>query len=225
MAIVTKDLSKSYNSGHKKVLAVSNISVGIDSGEIVAVVGPSGAGKSTFLHLLGGLDAPTTGSVFLDGTDIYALSDKERSGMRNRKIGFVFQFYHLLSEFTALENVMIAASMRGRLPGQTNGSIKERAKDLLKEAGLSKRMAHRPGELSGGECQRVAIARALINEPEILLCDEPTGNLDSKTSDSICDLLFNIRARSNMTVVIVTHDENMSRRSTRTIHIKDGVIA
>ncbi len=225
MAIITENISKSYSNGLKEVLAVRDISIGIGSGEAIAIVGPSGAGKSTFLHLLGGLDAPTAGKVFLDGVDIYALSDDERSRVRNRKIGFVFQFYHLLSEFTALENVMLAGLIGTRLPDGTNRSIKEKAEELLREAGLAGRMTHRPSELSGGECQRVAIARALINEPEILLCDEPTGNLDSKTSESICDLLFSLRAKSNMTVVIVTHDENMSRRSTRTIHIKDGRIA
>ncbi len=225
MAIITENLSKSYSNGLKEVLAVSDISIGIGSGEAIAIVGPSGAGKSTFLHLLGGLDAPTAGSVFLDGVDIYALSDSERARMRNQKIGFVFQFYHLLSEFTALENVMLAGLIRARIPDGTSRNMKERAKELLREVDLASRMTHRPGELSGGECQRVAIARALINEPEILLCDEPTGNLDSKTSESIYDLLFNLRAKSNMTVVIVTHDENMSRRSTRTIHIKDGRIA
>ncbi|MFA6079144.1 MAG: ABC transporter ATP-binding protein [Candidatus Omnitrophota bacterium] len=225
MAIVTKDLSRAYSKGHKKVLAVGDISVGIENGEVVAVVGPSGAGKSTFLHLLGGLDAPTSGSVLIDGVDIFALSGNERSAMRNRKIGFIFQFYHLLNEFTALENVILSGSIRGHVSGKERRGLKERAEGLLKEVGLVNRMAHRPGELSGGECQRVAIARALMNSPEILLCDEPTGNLDSKTSGSIYDLLLNLRARSNMTVVIVTHDENMSRRATRTIHMKDGRIA
>jgi lipoprotein-releasing system ATP-binding protein len=227
--LIAKDVRKVYTNGAKEVRAVDGVSLGIKRGGSTAIVGPSGAGKSTLLHILGGLDLPTSGEVRFDGVNIYGLSDSQRAGIRNRKIGFVFQFYHLLPEFTALENVMLPALMKK--PETRNQStenraqrteIKEKGFNILKLVGLQDRASHKPGELSGGESQRVAIARALVNGPEILLCDEPTGNLDSKTSESIYELLFNLKSRSNMSLVIVTHDEHLSQRTDETIRIRDG---
>lgn len=216
------DLHKTYKNGPKEVRVVSGIGLRIKRGKSTAIVGPSGAGKSTLLHILGGLDKPTSGKVILDDIDIYRLSDKERSEMRNRRIGFVFQFYHLLPEFTALENVMLPALMGKRASSGDRRTTPDKARDILRAVGLKERAQHRPGELSGGESQRVAIARALINEPEVLLCDEPTGNLDSKNSESIYELLFDLKSKTGMAIVIVTHDEKISRRSDETIHLKDG---
>lgn len=217
MSLIAQDVYKIYNKSSKEVKAVNGISLEVKKGASLAIVGPSGAGKSTLLHLLGGLDKPTSGKIELDGVDIYRLSDRDRALVRNRRVGFVFQFYHLLPEFTALENVMLPALIRGK-------EIRQMAADLLKAVGLEDRASHRPGELSGGESQRVAIARALVNEPEILLCDEPTGNLDSKTSESIYSLLFDLKSKTGMALVIVTHDERISIRVERIIHIKDGNI-
>ncbi|MCX5678355.1 MAG: ABC transporter ATP-binding protein [Candidatus Omnitrophica bacterium] len=212
------NVSKSYcMTGTKCVRAVDKVSLEIKRTESLCIVGPSGAGKSTLLQLLGGLDFPTTGNVTLDGIDIYKLSDKERAKIRNKRVGFVFQFYHLLPEFSALENVMLPAMIGGKC-------VKEKARGILKSVGLGDRAFHRPGELSGGESQRVAIARALINDPEVLLCDEPTGNLDSKTSESIYQLLFDIKSKSSAALVIVTHDENLSKRTDSIIRLKDGHI-
>jgi lipoprotein-releasing system ATP-binding protein len=232
VVISASSVAKVYDEGPKTVTAVDGVSLGIARGELVTVVGPSGAGKSTLLHLLGGLDRPTSGRVFIDGEDIYALADSARSRIRNRKIGFIFQFYHLLPEFTALENVMMPALMKKRgvrgLPAGRQGKglgIRGKAEDILRSVGLEGRMGHRPGELSGGESQRVAIARALINDPIVLLCDEPTGNLDSRNSDTICRLLADLRSSSGISIVIVTHDEGISSMSDRTIRLKDGRIA
>lgn len=218
--LTANDMHKTYKKGLKEVKAVNGINLNIEAGSSMAIVGPSGAGKSTVLHLLGGLDRPTSGTVRLDGVDIYSLSDRDRARVRNRRIGFVFQFYHLLAEFTALENVMMPGLIKGREKGRQ--SLRDRAHDILKTVGLEDRINHTPGELSGGESQRVAIARALINEPEVLLCDEPTGNLDSKNSAAIYSLLFHLKSRSNMSLVIVTHDEKVSDMTEDTLRIKDG---
>ena len=222
MNLAAQGIHKIYKNGLKKVKAVNGISLEIKKGSSLAIAGPSGAGKSTLLHLLGGLDRPTSGNITLDGVDIYRLSDKERARIRNQRIGFVFQFYHLLPEFSALENVMLPGLIKGQGPTVRGQEVKERARHILKAVGLEDRMNHRPAELSGGESQRVAIARALVNEPEILLCDEPTGNLDSKTRESIYDLLLNLKEKANSTLIIVTHDENVTSRVEETVHIKDG---
>jgi len=216
--IIAENVRKIYKSGRKEVRAVDGIDLRINREETAAIIGPSGAGKSTLLHILGGLDTPTSGRVLFGDSDLYRLSDSRRAAIRNQRIGFVFQFYYLLPEFTALENVMMPGLIRGQ-------GIKEKAKSILESVGLRDRMGHRPAELSGGESQRVAIARALINEPEVLLCDEPTGNLDSKTSESIYELLFSLKSRSKISLVIVTHDEKVSQRTSRTIRIKDGRVA
>ena len=215
---------KNYDGGSKGVIAVNGVSLEIKKGESLAIIGPSGAGKSTLLHILGGLDRPTSGNVSIDGDDIYSMADGARAKVRSRKVGFVFQFYHLLPEFTALENVMMPGFIRGRCTKYDIRSTKDRAESLLKSVGLGDRTHHKPGELSGGEQQRVAIARALINDPLVLLCDEPTGNLDSKNSESVYNLLLELKSRNGVSIVTVTHDEGISARSDRTIRLKDGKI-
>jgi len=209
---------KSYRSGSKEIKAVNSISLDIVKGRSLAIIGPSGAGKSTLLHIMGGLDRPTAGRIEFDGVNIYKLSDRERARIRNGQMGFVFQFYHLLPEFTALENVALSGMIRGT-------RLKDKASDALISVGLKERVTHKPSELSGGESQRVAIARALLNEPQVLLCDEPTGNLDSKTSESIYELLFNLQSTRKMTLVIVTHDERISSKVDQVIRVKDGKLA
>lgn len=214
--ISARNVEKVYTGGSvKSVKALDGVDIDISGGSSVCILGSSGAGKSTLLQLLGGLDSPTSGEVIFDGVNMYKLSDRDRAGMRNKRIGFVFQFYHLLSEFTALENVMLPSLIRGK-------KARDRAAELLGSVGLGGRIRHKPGQLSGGESQRVAIARALINDPEVLLCDEPTGNLDSAASESIYELLFDIKSKSSTTLVVVTHDEDLSRRMGSTIRLKDG---
>ena len=213
-----KCIKKIYKNGKKDLHILQGIDFEVVKGETVAILGPSGAGKSTLLHILGGIDKPTSGNILLNGSDIYKLSDNKRAWLRNNKIGFVFQFYHLLSEFTALENAAMPALAAGR-------KAKDAAQRLLEDFGLGKRLRHRPYELSGGEQQRVAIARALINNPDILLCDEPTGNLDSKMGKEILDILFKMNRESSAVIIIVTHDKEIARNAHRVIEIKDGRIA
>jgi len=188
------------------------------SGEAVCILGASGAGKSTFLHILGTLDRPTRGSVFFQGEDLYAKSDAELSAFRSQRLGFVFQFHHLLSEFDALENVM----MPGRIAGLSVAECRVRAKELLDYLGLSHRLTHYPSELSGGEQQRVAIARALFHRPPLLLADEPTGNLDSENSLKIQDLFFQLKREMGLTLVVVTHDTRFAARFPRSVKMADG---
>jgi len=214
---------KIYRDGKKDLHVLKGIDLEIEKAGSLAIVGPSGAGKSTLLHILGGLDRPSSGKVFVDGLDLYTLKDNKRAGLRNKRIGFVFQFYHLLPEFTALENVMMPALMAldSRLKAQ---GIRKTTESLMRELGLGDRMQHRPGELSGGEQQRVAIGRSLINSPDVLLCDEPTGNLDSEMGEETLDLLFNLNKKNHATVVIVTHDRAIAKRADRVIEIRDGRI-
>lgn len=221
-----KGVHKIYRDGKKELHVLKGIDLEIRRNEITAVVGPSGAGKSTLLHIMGGIDKPSRGNVFLDSFDLYRLDDKERSRIRNQKIGFVFQFYHLLPEFNALENVALPGLIR-----ESSGSSKLRPKGvfnkaefLLRECGLEKRLLHRPGELSGGEQQRVAIARAMINDPEILLCDEPTGNLDSAMGEEILKILFSLHKKNGTSIIIITHDKEISKRADRVIEMKDGAL-
>lgn len=198
-------LSKVYYQGNSKIEAVKDVELKIDKGNSVLITGPSGAGKSTLLHLIGGLEAPSEGEVLFEGVNFYKLSDRERSIIRNEKIGFVFQFYHLLPEFTVLENVMLPALI-GRKKFRNKNEIEKRAEALLKIAGLLHRTNHKPSELSGGEAQRAAIARALIQMPDILLCDEPTGNLDSKMGRQVLDYLWLVREKNKTALVIVSHE-------------------
>ncbi len=213
--IKAEHINKSF--GTLKVL--KDICFYADEGEIVAIVGASGAGKSTLLQILGSLMKPDSGSVSIDGTDLFSLSDKGLSAFRNRKIGFVFQAHHLLAEFTALENVMLPAMIAGKSQKQARAA----ALLLLETVGLSQRTSHKPAELSGGEQQRVAIARALVNNPSVVFADEPTGNLDSMTKEDIHSLLFSIREKFGVTVVVVTHDRDLARLCDRTVEMKDGI--
>ncbi len=190
------------------------------AGEAVAIVGASGSGKSTLLHLLGALDRPSAGSVLVGGTDISTLNAEQAAELRNRRIGFVFQFHHLLRDFTALENVMIPSLIRGDAPA----GAKERAAELLHQVGLGGRFGHKPRELSGGEQQRVAVARALVNEPFILLADEPTGDLDSETSGDVQDLLFEMKRRHGVALVVVTHNRELAAKAERVLRLREGVL-
>lgn len=217
----TIDLVKQYRLGPNILEVLKGINLIVRKGEILGIVGPSGAGKSTLLHLLGGLDEPTKGSVRLEGKDISKLNDRQRAQLRNSRFGFVFQFYHLLAEFNALENVMLPAIIRNK---ESLREVKKSAGDILKKCGLSERLSHRPSELSGGEQQRVAIARALINRPQILFCDEPTGNLDTETGLQIKNLLWQLNKEYNTTLIVVTHEQELVKGATRIIYLRDGII-
>lgn len=219
--IRTENLVKEYKIAKDKSLRVlDGISIGFFESEIVSIVGASGAGKSTLLHLLGALDKPTSGEIFYDNENILNLSSDKLAGLRNTKIGFVFQFHHLLPEFTAIENVSIASMISGK----SLNEARQRAKSLLVDVGLGDRLEHRPNELSGGEAQRVAIARSLMNSPGVILADEPTGNLDTKNSDEIIKLIFELREKYRQTFVIVTHNENFASIMDRTLKMVDGRI-
>ena len=215
MIIEAKGIEKSF--GSLKVLKGIDFQVG--KSEVVSIMGASGAGKSTLLQILGTLSTPDAGSLTIDGTDVLHLGGKELSAFRNRRIGFVFQFHHLLPEFNALENVMIPAFIAGR----SDRDAKAAATALLNEMGLGERMDHKPSELSGGEQQRVAIARALVNDPAILFADEPSGNLDSKTKAEIHQLFFDLRERHGQTIVIVTHDPELTAMCDRSLFMRDGL--
>ncbi|MEW6137973.1 MAG: ABC transporter ATP-binding protein [Thermodesulfobacteriota bacterium] len=212
------DLWKSYSNGTREVEVLRGINFSVDRGESVAVTGPSGVGKSTLLHILGLLDRPVSGSVLLNGTDILALGDSARAKVRNQSIGFVFQFFQLLPEFTALENVLMPAL----IAGEHGNGVRQRARDLLAAVGLADRILHRPGELSGGEQQRVAIARALIMNPIVILADEPTGNLDPDTGEEIETLLKDLNLRQNTTLIVVTHKESLARSMNRRVGLVGG---
>lgn len=220
--LIARNLHKSYYNGGKRLHVIKGIDLSVKKGEVLFIVGPSGAGKSTLLHLLAGLDKPDSGEIIFGGTDIYKLPDKKLSNLRNKNIGFVFQFYHLLSEFSALENVMLPTMMRR---GCDYRRLKEKARDILLKIGLSNKENNRPAELSGGEQQRVAIARALINSPDILFCDEPTGNLDSKNGQMIYELIFNLNKEKCITVLVVTHEKDYVDRAHRCLGIKDGILS
>ena len=214
--IKSNNIHKSYGDLH----VLKGIDLNVQKGEIVSIVGKSGAGKSTLLHILGTLDEPDSGQLWIDDVEVSKLNQKEIAKFRNKKIGFIFQFHHLLNEFTAAENVAIPAFITGAPKEQ---SIK-RAKELLDYLGLSDRISHKPNELSGGEQQRVAVARALMNEPSVVYADEPTGNLDKSTSEDLHSLLFRLRKEMNQTFVIVTHNEELAALSDRTITMEDGLI-
>lgn len=214
--IQATNIYKSYGS----LNVLKGVSVHIKKGEIISIVGPSGAGKTTLLHILGTLDKADKGSLEINNTIISSLNDNKLAEFRNKNIGFVFQFHHLLPEFTAIENVCIPAY----IAGITTNKAKEKAKELLSFLGLENRIDHKPNELSGGEQQRVAVARALINEPAIVLADEPSGNLDSKTAKELHDLFFTLRNKFNQTFVIVTHNEELANMADRKFVMRDGNI-
>jgi len=219
--IQVKDVHKSFVLGNQTVEVLNGINLTLQRGEMLAMIGASGAGKSTFLHILGTLDRPTRGTVLYEGQDIFRLSEHDLADFRNRRIGFVFQFHHLLPEFTALENTYLPALMQQR----PKHEMLEEATALLGEVGLSHRLHHKPGELSGGEQQRVALARALIQNPDVVLADEPTGNLDAHTGEAIFELLRGLNQKRGTAFVIVTHNERLSDQADRLIHVVDGKIA
>ena len=214
------DVHKSYSRGKSEIHALAGVSLDIPKGKFAVIMGPSGSGKSTLLHLLGGLDRPTRGEILLDGRIISQMPDDELTLVRRRKIGFVFQFFNLLSTLTALENILLPLI----LDGQPAGSGRERARALLERVGLGARGDHLPEELSGGEIQRVAIARALVFDPPILLADEPTGNLDSRTGEEILELIRRVNREEGCTVVMVTHDREAASSGDEFFYLKDGVL-
>jgi lipoprotein-releasing system ATP-binding protein len=220
LMIEAVNLTKSFQMAGLELTVLKDINLTIAQGEILAIVGASGAGKSTLLHILGTLDRPTSGTVLFEGQDLFQLSDQKQAEFRNRRIGFVFQFHHLLPEFTALENVCLPAHIQNRSAQDAQAE----ATSLLRDVGLEHRMNHKPGELSGGEQQRVAVARALIQQPNLVLADEPTGNLDTHTGDALFTLMRTLNRSRGITFVIVTHNEKLSAQADRIIHMEDGQI-
>src|SRR4051812_4738692 len=218
--IVVEDLHKSFVHMGRQLHVLRGIDITIDQGEVVSIVGPSGAGKSTLLHCIGTLDLPTRGRIRIGNDELTGLSGSKLASIRNRTIGFVFQFHHLLPEFNALENVM----MPGLIQGRSRAEMDSMARSLLAEVNLSERVTHRPGELSGGEQQRVALARALVLSPKLLLADEPTGNLDTVTSGAMHDLFFEINKKHGTTIVIVTHNMVFAESMPRVVTMRDGKI-
>lgn len=216
--IVVENLHKSFAHMGHTLQVLKGIDLAIDAGQILAIVGPSGAGKSTLLHCLGTLDLPSQGRIKFGGEELTTMSSRRLAAVRNRDIGFVFQFHHLLPEFNALENVM----MPGLIQGKSRKAMELRSAKLLEEVGLRDRATHRPGELSGGEQQRVAVARALSLEPRVLLADEPTGNLDTATSEAIHDLFFDINKQHGTTIVVVTHNARFAESMPRVVRMVDG---
>ena len=218
--IRAEGISKIFQIGSETLPVLKDIDLEIRANDIIAIVGASGAGKSTLLHLLGALDRPSSGTVYYDDVDIFRLQDAKLAEFRNTHIGFVFQFHHLLPEFTALENVMMPL-----LIGRTSKALaKEKAHKALEEVGLQARVRHKPGELSGGEQQRVAIARAIVNEPTVIFADEPTGNLDTKTGGTISEVLLRLNQETNIIIVLVTHNEKLAQKTDKIIHLSDGEI-
>jgi len=218
--IKVEDAWKTYKLGEVDLTVLRGVSVGIRQGSFVAIMGPSGSGKSTLLHIIGALDLPSKGKAFIDGKDISLMSEDELSKVRGQKIGFVFQQFNLLHNLTAMENVILPMVFQG----VNDNDRKKRAEELLKSLGLGHRLNHKPNELSGGERQRIAIARALANDPDIIVADEPTGNLDSKTGQEVMDILVDLHKNHKKTIIVVTHDPNIADYTEHTINIKDGLI-
>ncbi|WP_278976611.1 ABC transporter ATP-binding protein [Oligella urethralis] len=219
--IIAKDVTKVYHDGREELQILSGVNISVALGEMLAIVGASGSGKSTLLHILGLLDKPSSGEVLIDGKSSHNLSEHERSLIRNRKLGFVYQFHHLLPEFSALDNVAMPLIVR-RMP---RSEAREQAAVVLEKVGLAERILHNPGQLSGGERQRVALARALVTQPLCLLADEPTGNLDSRTAANMFDLLVQIRQDFNTAFIIVTHDQKLADLADRQLLMERGVLS
>lgn len=217
--IEIRGLEKVYGEG-VEVKALDGLDLDVKKGEFLSIVGPSGSGKSTLLHMIGILDTPTKGTILIDGQDVTSMDDRQRSSARNELLGFIFQYHHLLPDFTALENVMMPLMIAGKKKDEAT----REAEKLLNEVGLKDRLHHFPGQLSGGQNQRVAVARALVNQPKIVIGDEPTGNLDSRSSDKVYELLRKLNREFDQTFILVTHDENMARKTDRIVRIVDGKI-
>ena len=215
-----QNITKSFTDGKSSVDVIRGLSLQVKAGEFVSIVGSSGSGKSTLLHVLGGLDRPTSGQVFINGQRFDTLGEAERGYIRNEHLGFVYQFHHLLPEFSALENVAMPLMLR---KGANYKDVQKQAEYLLERVGLSHRLTHKPGELSGGERQRVALARALVAKPKLMMADEPTGNLDRKTAVKIFELLTELRKEFNMAMLIVTHDEYLAQSADAVLHMQDGL--
>jgi lipoprotein-releasing system ATP-binding protein len=221
MLLKAENVFKRYKDAGISLDAVNDVSMSVKKAEILALIGPSGAGKSTLLHMLGGLDRPSQGKIFFDSVNLYGIGDKERSFLRNSRIGFVFQFYHLLNEFTSLENVIMPAMLFCR-DKALKKEIETRGLRLMDAVGVMGRSGHKPSQLSGGEAQRVSIARALINKPDVVLCDEPTGNLDSENADNVLKLIRSLNASFKQAFLVVTHNEHVSDFADRVLHMEDG---
>jgi len=215
-----RDIRKVYATSGGEVKVLRGVSLEVHPGEIVSIIGPSGVGKSTLLNIIGTLDRPTSGELVINDNDMFSMSDSDLSKFRNVSIGFIFQFHHLLPEFTALENVMLPAL----LSGSSKEKVMENASSLLADVGVSNRETHKPSELSGGERQRVAVARALMNNPELVLADEPSGNLDRENAEALYDLIWKLRDEKKQTFIIVTHNEELAEKADRIIRLEDGIV-
>lgn len=220
IVLEAKDIYKTFTDGKSSVEVLKGLSLQVKEGEFISIVGSSGSGKSTLLHVLGGLDRPSSGEVWLNSARFDHLNETTRGNLRNQNLGFVYQFHHLLPEFSALENVAMPLMLR---KGTQYAEVKQKAEYLLDRVGLSHRLTHKPGELSGGERQRVALARALVTSPKVVLADEPTGNLDRNTAMSIFELLSDLKKELNMSMLIVTHDEQLAQSANKIMHMQDGL--
>jgi lipoprotein-releasing system ATP-binding protein len=226
MFIETKDLKKTFRTDAGEIQVLKGIDLSIEVGEMVGIVGASGVGKSTLLHILGVLDEPTSGKVFYNAVDVFSLDGNSLSSFRNKTVGFVFQFHHLMPEFTALENVMMPGliHLSHKSKGVSYADVQKKAGDILGQMGLKDRIKHRPGELSGGEQQRVAVARALLLDPKVVLADEPTGNLDTATGEDLFKIFLDLNKQKGITFIIVTHNESLSIRCSRVLRMRDGYL-